>query len=314
MSRVWLVALLVTAAACASSARVARLERRLATAEATQAKSDFELRASQTRIEQLLERLAGAAERAAEASTRAAQLEDQLAALERRVATPPAPPPPRPAANRPDPTLTYAVPIGRGPVRGKPTALVTIIWAGEYACPYCEKVRPTIDQLVATYGDKLRVVHRSVIVHPQIATYAARAACAAHRQGKFFALDRELWDQAFANRRFAPAEIDQLAIGVGLAMARFRADVAGPCVAEVEADQAELARFGVNATPSFFINGRYLAGAQPLASFAALVDEELAKAEAAVSRGVKPARYYQQEILGKGLTGLAIAPAHGATP
>ena len=61
MSRVWLVALLVTAAACASSARVARLERRLATAEATQAKSDFELRASQTRIEQLLERLAGAA-------------------------------------------------------------------------------------------------------------------------------------------------------------------------------------------------------------------------------------------------------------
>jgi hypothetical protein len=123
-----------------------------------------------------------------------------------------------------------------------------------------------------------------------------------------------LWDQAFANRRFAPAEIDQLAIGVGLAMARFRADVAGPCVAEVEADQAELARFGVNATPSFFINGRYLAGAQPLASFAALVDEELAKAEAAVSRGVKPARYYQQEIVGKGLTGLAIAPAHGATP
>ncbi len=312
MLRAWLLALLVTTA-CASNARVARLERRLATAEATQAKSDFELRAAQTRIEQLLERLAGAAERAAEASTRAAELEQQLASLERRVATPP-PPPPRPTANRPDPTLTYAVPVGRGPVRGKPTALVTLIWAGEYACPYCEKVRPTIDQLVATYGDKLRVVHRSVIVHPQIATYAARAACAAHRQGKFFALDRELWDQAFANRRFAPAEIDQLALGVGLAMARFRADVAGPCVAEVEADQAELARFGVNATPSFFINGRYLAGAQPFASFAALVDEELAKAEAAIKRGVKPARYYQQEILGKGLTGLAIAPAHAATP
>lgn len=314
MRPAWLIVLTLSAA-CASNARVARLETRVAAAEEAQAKSDLELRASQARIEKLLERLAGAAARAEEAADTAANLEDQLAALERRIATPPQPPQPaRPRPGQPDPALTYAVPVGKAPTRGKSTALVTIIMAGEYACPFCDRVRGTIDQVLTAYGDKVRLVHRSFIVHQQTATYAAQAACAAHRQGKFWALDPALWTEAFGKRRFAPADIDQIAAGVGLDLNRYRADVAGPCVAEVEADQRELAKFGVGATPSFFINGRFIAGAQPVAAFRALVDEELAKAEAAVKRGVKPGRYYQQEILGKGLPSVTIAPPTGATP
>jgi hypothetical protein len=68
---------------------------------------------------------------------------------------------------------------------------------------------------------------------------------------------------------------------------------------------AQLTKLGVGATPSFFINGRYMSGAMPIESFSTLVDEELVKATDAVKRGVKPERYYDQEIVGKGLKELA---------
>jgi hypothetical protein len=58
----------------------------------------------------------------------------------------------------------------------------------------------------------------------------------------------------------------------------------------------------VSATPSFFINGRYMAGARDIADFQALIDEELAKANAAIKRGVKPEKVYETEVLGKGAT------------
>ena len=298
MRAAWLVGIVVLSA-CASNSRVARLEARLAAAEAAQARSEFELRASQARIEATLGTLASAVQAATDAVTRAGDLEDDLENLARQVAQQPAAPAAPVRRSGPDPVATYGVPVTGHPVRGKATALVTIVRAGEYACPYCEKVRPTLDQLAATYGSKLRIVYRTFVVHPQLASYPAQAACAAHRQGKFFDLDKLLWDEAFAHRTFDTATIDALALRVGLDATRYRSDVSS-CAAEVARDQAELTKFGVGATPVFFINGRYLAGAQPAAAFAAVIDDELAKAEAAVKRGVKPARYYEDEIVKKG--------------
>ncbi len=296
MRAAWLVGVVVLSA-CASNSRVARLETRLAAAEAAQARSEFELRASQARIEATLGTLASAVQAASDAIERAASLEDDLEKLARQVNQQPKPAAPRRPG--PDPTATYGLPVAGYPVRGKATALVTIVRAGEYACPYCEKVRPTLDQLATTYGTKLRIVSRTFVVHPKLASYPAQAACAAHRQGKFWDLDKLLWDEAFANRTFDTATIDALALRVGLDATRYRADVAS-CAAEVARDQAELAKFGVSATPAFFINGRFVSGAQPVAAFAAVIDDELAKAEAAVKRGVKPARYYDDEIVKKG--------------
>lgn len=298
MRAAWLVGIVVLSA-CVSNSRVARLEARIAAAEAAQARSEFELRASQARIEATLGTLASAVQAATDAITRAGDLEDQLEDLARQVNQRPGVPTAQKPRTGADPALTYGIPVAGHPVRGKNTALVTIVRAGEYACPYCEKVRPTLDQVAATYGPKVRIVYRTFVVHPQVASYPAQAACAAHRQGKFWDLDKLLWDEAYANRTFEPAIIDALALRVGLDATRYRADVAS-CAAEVARDQAELTKFGVSATPMFFINGRLLSGAQPLASFVTLIDEELAKAEAAVKRGVKPARYYDDEIVKKG--------------
>ncbi|HSN29734.1 MAG TPA: thioredoxin domain-containing protein, partial [Kofleriaceae bacterium] len=85
----------------------------------------------------------------------------------------------------------------------------------------------------------------------------------------------------------------------------YAADSAGPCQAAVTAENAEMAKFGVGATPSFFINGRYLAGALPIDQFEKVIDEEMAKADAAIKSGVKPEQYYDTQIVGKGLQELA---------
>ncbi|MEZ4368192.1 MAG: hypothetical protein R2939_18225 [Kofleriaceae bacterium] len=95
---------------------------------------------------------------------------------------PPPPPPPRPIRTAPDPQLTYAVPVVGAPSEGPDDALVTIVEFSEYACPYCEKVRPTLATLRSTYGN-LRVVHLGLVVHPANATVLGLRACAAHRQG-----------------------------------------------------------------------------------------------------------------------------------
>lgn len=242
---------------------------------------------------------------------------DALAALSARVdrleKQRPSGAPSRPA---PDPAAVYAVPVAGLPAHGPDDALVTIVRAGEYACPFCEKVRATLDALRSEYGDKLRLVYVSFVVHPQVATIPAQAACAAHRQGRFWDMDELLWEKAFKTRQFDQAHMIELATELGLDVARFQADLEGDCVRDVQQQMLMLSRFGVGATPGFFINGRFLSGAQPVTAFEQLIDEELAKAEARLaSTAPKGARkgkarakaptYYDTWVLGQGLTKLA---------
>src|SRR5262249_54822979 len=67
---------------------------------------------------------------------------------------------PRAAAPAPDvepeDTAIYRVPVGASPVRGKATALVTMVVFSDFQCPFCARVEPTLKQLSTEYGDKLR--------------------------------------------------------------------------------------------------------------------------------------------------------------
>jgi protein-disulfide isomerase len=205
----------------------------------------------------------------------------------------------------PDPKIVYAVPVGTSAVTGSANAKVTIVMAGEFACPYCRKAWDTVDELRKKYGADLRVVYKSFIVHPQRATLAAQAACAANHQGKWRQMAELLWAKAFDaqmdnDHSFERANMDAIATEAKLDMKRYRADFDGVCPSELKAEQDEMTRLGVGATPTFFINGRYIAGAQPIQNFAAIIDEEMEKANDAIKGGVKPATYYDQEIVGKG--------------
>ena len=124
---------------------------------------------------------------------------------------------------------------------------------------------------------------------------AANATMCANEQGKFW----EMHDKIFENfNKLTDGDLKGHASAIGLDEGRF-----GSCYdankykTQILKDQSTAVSLGARGTPAFFINGRYLSGAQPLASFTRLVDEELKKAKAS---GVARADYYAKEIVAKG--------------
>jgi protein-disulfide isomerase len=246
-----------------------------------------------------MEELLGSLDTRAQATTQA--MGEIAAALQRLAASVASandnqPPPSRP--HGPDPDTVYAVPVGNSPFRGPRDAKVTIIRSYEFACPFCERSRGTMDELLKRYGKDLRIVYKHFIVHPQVASTPAYAVCAAHKQGKFFEMENALWERAYkAGRDFSPANMEAIARGLGLDMRRFLADMNSPaCADEVRDDQALLSKVGARGTPAFFINGRPLSGARPADMFATIIDEELARANKAIKAGIKQRSYYDHIV------------------
>jgi protein-disulfide isomerase len=149
------------------------------------------------------------------------------------------------------------------------------------------------------------VVFKNLVVHPQIVMDAHKAGCAAARQGKFVAFKNAFWDKAFDPYAAAhdPSKLGEgnimaIARDLGLDLARLTADMTSPaCAARIGDDMAELAKFHVNATPTFFINGKIIDGAVPKEEFKKVIDAELKLAEAS---GVPGADYYEKVVFAKG--------------
>jgi len=210
----------------------------------------------------------------------------------------------------PDRSKAYAVPIEGDPFDGPADAKVTIVKAYDYACPYCDRVRSTMDDLKKKYGKDLRIVYKQLVVHPQVAMSGALGFCAAAKQGKGPQFDNLIWEKSFKARQFDPDKCWESDAGCPLLTSfaqqlqidvnKFKADMKG-CTQLVQNDMRDLQRVGVGATPSFFINGRFLSGAMPLENFTALVDEEMKRANERIQQGTPQARYYQQWVLDKGL-------------
>jgi protein-disulfide isomerase len=169
-----------------------------------------------------------------------------------------------------------AVDDGGRPVRGPESAKVEMIEFSDFQCPFCQRANPTVEQVLKTYGDKIKFVYRHYPLpnHPN-ARPAAEAAACAETQGRFW----EYHDRLFANpTRLADADLKAHAAALGLDTAAFDA-----CFdnhqqkAGVDADIAAADAAGVTGTPAFFINGRMLDGAQPFDAFKRVIDEELAR-------------------------------------
>jgi len=216
-------------------------------------------------------------------------------------------PPRRP---EPDKNKVYAIKVDGYPSDGPADAKVTMVWIHDYADPYSEKSRSVVDDLRKKYGADLRIVWRDMVVHPQVATAAALAACAANKQKQFVAYDQLLWDKGFKARSFDKGTCWDDAAGCAVALGfatdlkldtkKFQADMKA-CKPALEADMKDLQSFGVGATPTWWINGRVLVGAMPQENFETLIDEELAKAnQSKIPKG----QYYKRVVVDKGLTKL----------
>jgi protein-disulfide isomerase len=177
------------------------------------------------------------------------------------------------------PVYRTEVQTSGAPFKGAENAAVKIVKFEDFDCPFCKTVQPTLAELLKKYDGKVRLVHKDlplVAIHPQ-APLAAEAARCAGDQGKFWHYHDILYSKA---PKLAPADLKAYAKEVGLDSATFQQCLdSGKHKGAVQNDLAEGAKLGLTGTPSFFINGREISGAQPLETFAAIIDEELARAK-----------------------------------
>ena len=136
------------------------------------------------------------------------------------------------------------------------------------------RVGPTLDQILHDYPNDVRVVFKMhpLSMHPN-AQIAAEAAMAAKAQGKFFEMHRKLLENSHSLSR---ETLLGLAKDLGLDLERFTRELDGHTyLPAIQLEATEVESIGAGGTPASFINGRYVSGAQPYASFKTLIDEEL---------------------------------------
>src|SRR5437868_2542366 len=201
------------------------------------------------------------------------------------------------AALPPGSEVVYKVAIGSSPVKGDPEAKVTIVEFSDFQCPYCGRAIPVLKQVESRYGKDVRVVfkHNPLPMHPD-APYAARAAIAAGKQGKFWQMHDKLFEANLAATQngLKPEAIDAMARDLGLDIDRFHRDAeAQDAKDQVEADQAQARALGATGTPYFYVNGQRIAGAQQFEQFKLVVDSALKRADAALAKGVPRKDLYE---------------------
>ena len=164
--------------------------------------------------------------------------------------------------------------IEGAPVRGPEDAPITIVAFSDFQCPYCARAHPTLQRVLATYPQSVRLVfkHNPLPMHPD-APLAHRASIAAAEQGQFW----EMHDLIFSNiRDLSRGTLMSYATELEFDLEKFTADIDSDRVAAVlNQDMAESERLGVNGTPTFYINGKFVSGAQPFENFQALIEREL---------------------------------------
>ncbi len=214
-----------------------------------------------------------------------------------------------------EPVERLKVPVTAAqPQMGPADAPVTIVEFSDFECPFCGRVLPTMEQLRKDYGNKIRIVWRNQpLPFHQNAMPAAQAAMEAFAQGKsdkFWAMH----DKLFANRSaLSRADLDKYASELGLDAGKFKAALDGnKHEAEIKADQELATNVGARGTPSFFINGRGLRGAQPVDKFKELIDDELKRVDKLKAKKVPAASVYATLMAGAKEKAEAPAPSPSA--
>jgi protein-disulfide isomerase len=244
-----------------------------------------------------------------------AVIDEQLAAAEqlRLAGTPPrgiyaaltdknfaAPPPPaRNDEDEEDESEVWKLPIAADdPVRGPRDALVTVVMFSDFQCPFCKRVEGTIDELRRLYPKELRVVWKDnpLPFHPRAkpAAQVARAVYRARGNDAFW----KLHDSLFASvPKLEDADLEALVKEQGLPPNSVQAALKNDKLSARIDESVELAEdFSARGTPHFFINGRRLAGAQPLEKFQKLIEQELTRARELAAKGTPLPKLYAELV------------------
>ncbi|MBZ5639875.1 MAG: thioredoxin domain-containing protein [Acidobacteriia bacterium] len=175
------------------------------------------------------------------------------------------------------PRIDVKVPAGWPGTKGPEKAPVTLVEFSDFQCPYCKRAEPTVEQILADYGDKIRFAYRDypLSFHPRAMPSSIAAHCAAD-QGKYWEMFTNLMHE---QGDLSDDDLKKRAATVGLDSAKFQACYESKKPeATIKASFDDGAAAGVTGTPSFFVNGRMIVGAKPIEEFKALIDEEIARA------------------------------------
>ena len=171
----------------------------------------------------------------------------------------------------------YDIPTEGSYSIGPEDAPITIVEFSDYQCPYCVRWHDQVyTQLMAAYPGKIRFVYRHLpltSIHPEAMPAAESVMCAGEQNAYW-----QYHDRLFANQQsLGDALYVQIATDLGLDL-----DVFNSCREahkyqdEIQDDMDFAIGLGVQSTPTFFINGLAMVGAQPISMFTQLIDKELA--------------------------------------
>jgi protein-disulfide isomerase len=170
-----------------------------------------------------------------------------------------------------------------GPIMGNPDAPVTIVEFSDFQCPYCSRAANTVEQILAKYPNDVRFVYKHFPLgfHPWAKPAAIASECAAaQNDDAFWSLhDKFFENQKALNPGNVIAKSKEYLAGSGIDMEKW-----ATCAENQESEEYKAAsaavdaametgkKHGVSGTPGFFVNGRFLNGAQPLAAFEPLIE------------------------------------------
>ena len=192
--------------------------------------------------------------------------------------------PTQPTGNtEPSEVPTANIDIQGEPFFGSANAPVTMVEFTDFQCPFCKRAHDTNfatikSQYIDTGKVKYVVKDFPLSFHTE-ADEAANAANCAAEQGKYYEMYNKLFEaqENWVGSADPNSYFKTLGQGIGLNTATFNSCVdSNKHSAEVQQDISEGGAAGVSGTPTFFINGKKIVGAQPLGAFTAALDAELA--------------------------------------
>lgn len=173
------------------------------------------------------------------------------------------------------------------PSEAKGSAKIIIEEFSDFECPFCGRAFPTVERILEEYGDNIQFVykHFPLSFHPN-AQKAAEASECARDQGKFKAYH----DKLFQNQGALQInDLKRYANELGLNTAEFNSCLNNnEKASKVQSEFQEGQQKGVSGTPTFFINGQKLVGAQPYENFKTVIDAQLAGAPSQPAQPTEP--------------------------
>lgn len=173
---------------------------------------------------------------------------------------------------------SYNVEVGNAPFAGGAKAKVEVVEFSDFQCPFCARAADILKQIKKKYGNKVKISFKQFPLpfHSQAKGAAVAALCANEQSSKLF---WKMHDAMFADQsKLAVDGLKATAKNIGVDTKKFNECLdSNKYLKQVDADMEQGKKVGVKSTPTFYVNGQQVTGAQPIEVFSEIIDAELKK-------------------------------------